>query len=442
MSLIASITRGELENITDIDAVQLFAATFAAELTRLKSASATVESGSTLPPGCLGSQGDTPSRFILEDDFPEVNRTLISMLAVKWLLQDDYVSFTNGQKTDGKLSAESFQRLRGLLLARLPNADDIYAFLVLMVVDDIGKDPHLLDEAATTTGGTDTMNHSEAVFAAAKLGLIPALKTLPPSFQNDVLRALDVGARLNISQLAQAETVPAALNCLSDMHGRARFWDMRVMATFLDVAGAAAHANARGCVAMTESVFQTYMTTTNILEEFVCGRIDSPRACYDSILQARAEVLLQDGFAALSTMTGDDGRAFLRLLCMARVVVNEQAGLFAQAFSDLPPAVKQNLVNGLNVDGVSDGIAIVPYYAPGLWAETLRNTADKTDTSLVRAISAFMRFLARVFDGSRSQPGEPGAVVERDLSFAQATIKAVDFRANPDVLDEIGLPWE
>jgi hypothetical protein len=440
MSLIASITRGEFENISDIDAVQLFAAAFAAELTRLKSASATVESGSTLPPGCLGSQGDTPSRFILKDDFPEVNRTLISMLAVKWLLQDDYVSFTNGQKPDGKLSAESFQRLRGLLLARLPNADDIYAFLVLMVVDDIGKDPLLLDEAAATTG-TDTMNHSEAVFAAAKLGLIPALETLPTSSQNDVLRALDVGAKLNISQLAQAETVPAALNCLSDMHGRARFWDMRLMATFLDVAGAAAHANARGCIVMTESVFQAYMTTINILEDFVCDRLDSPRACYDRILQARAEVLVQDGFAALSTATGD-GRAFLRLLCMARVIAKEQAGLFAQAFNDLPPATKQNLVNGLNVDGVSDGVAIVPYYAPGLLSETLRNTADKTDASLVRAISAFMGFLARVFDGSRPQPGEPGAVVERDLSFAQATIKGMDFRANPDVLDEIGLPWE
>jgi hypothetical protein len=440
MSLIASITTGEFENITDIDAVQLFAAAFAAELTRLKSASATVESGSTLPPGSLGSQGDTPSRFILKDDFPEVNRTLISMLAVKWLLQDDYVSFTNGQKTDGKLSAESFQRLRGLLLARLPNADDLYAFLVLMVVDDIGKDPLLLDEAATTTG-TDTMNHSEAVFAAAKLGLIPALETLPTSSQDDVLRALDVGARLNIPQLAQAETAPAALNCLSEMHGRARFWDMRVMATFLDVAGAAAHANARGCIVMTESVFQAYMTTINILEDLVCDRLDSPRACYDRILQARAEVLVQGGFAALSTATGD-GRAFLRLLCMARVVAKEQAGLFAQAFSDLPPAMKQNLVNGLNVDGVSDGVAIVPYYAPGLLAETLRNTADKTDASLVRAISAFMRFLARVFDGSRSQPGEPGAVAERDLSFAQATIKGVDFRANPDVLDKVGLPWE
>lgn len=35
---------------------------------------------------------------------------------------------------------------------------------------------------------------------------------------------------------------------------------------------------------------------------------------------------------------------------------------------------------GLSVDGVCDGVAIVPYYAPGLLADALRNMPNILDT--------------------------------------------------------------
>lgn len=437
----ASIARGEFTNITDADAVHRLAAAFAPELAHLKNASATVESGNMIPLGCLGPEGETPSRLLLKEDFPEVNRTLISLLGLKWLLQNDYESFTSGQKAETKLTTESFRQLREFYLARLPGPDDIYALLVLMVIDDIGKDPRLLDMVAEAADSSNSSNHSDVVFEAGKLGLIPALGTLPPNYQSDVLVALDLGSKLNISQLAQAENIPASLNGLSGLQGHVRPWNLRFMATFLDVAGAAGHAIARGCVAMGESVFQAYITTINILDDFVHGRISSQLDCYNSILRARADVLIQDGFAPLST-TNDDDRALLRLFCMGRVASKDQAGLFQQAFNGLPPALKQDLVNGLNVTGLSDGVGIIPYYAPGLLAVALRNTADKADTSLIRAIQAFMRFLAKVYDGLRPEPGAPSGVIEHDLSFAQNTIKSDTFRENPDILDETSLPWK
>lgn len=434
MSLAATITDGDFINITDAQAVHLLATGFSEELAHLKDASATVESGTMIPPGCLGPERDTPSRLLLKEDFPEVNRTFVSLLGLKWLLQDDYESFTNGQKSDMRLTTESFRRLREFYLARLPGPDDIYALLVLMVIDDVGKDSRLLEKIAQATNDPNSMNHSDVVFEAAKLGLIPALDTLSANYQRDVLMALDLGSKLNISQLAQAENIPASLNGLGGLQGHERAWDLRVMTTFLDVAGAAAHANARGCIVMTESVFQTYMITINILNDFAHGRIHSQLACYNRILEARADVLVQDGFAPLSTTSAED-RALLRLLCMGRVVSKDQAGLFQQAFNLLPPAVKQDLVNGLNVNGLHDGVGVIPYYAPGLLAEALKNTADKADASLIRAIQAFIGFLARVFDGLRPEPGAPGGVIERDLSFAQDTIKSAAFRDNPDILE-------
>ncbi|RJE21031.1 hypothetical protein PHISCL_06626 [Aspergillus sclerotialis] len=437
----ATIARGEFTNITDVDAVHRLATAFSPELAHLKNASATVESGSMIPQGCLGPENETPSRLLLKEDFPEVNRTLISLLGLKWLLQDDYESFTSGQKADTRLTTESFRRLREFYLTRLPGPDDIYALLVLMVIDDIGKDHRLLDMVTQATDDSNATNHSDVVFEAAKLGLIPAVGTLPANYQSDVLVALDLGSKLNISQLAQAENIPASLNGLSGLQGYKRAWDLRFMATFLDVAGAAAHASARGCVAMTEAVFQAYITTINILEDFVHGRISSQLVCYNSILEARADALIQDGFVPLST-SSDDDRALLRLLCMGRVASKDQAGLFQQAFHGLPLALKHDLVNGLNVNGLSDGVGVIPYYAPGLLAVALRNTTDKADASLIRAIQAFMRFLARVYDGLRPEPGAPSGVIERDLSFAQDTIKSDTFRENPDILDETSLPWK
>ena len=99
-------------------------------------------------------------------------------------------------------------------------------------------------------------------------------------------------------------------------------------------------------------------------------------------------------------------------------------------------------MNGLNLDGIDDGVGMVPYYAPGLLADALKNTVDKTDASVVALLSSFMRFLSRVFGGSKPQPGTLGSMIEHDLSFVQDTIESSEFRDNPELLDEVALSWK
>src|SRR5881227_371402 len=87
--------------MSDIDATGLFGAAFPSELSHLKNASPTVETTTATPKGRLGeSENETPSTVLYGENFAEVNRTLVSMLAVKWLLADDYSTFTAGQKDD------------------------------------------------------------------------------------------------------------------------------------------------------------------------------------------------------------------------------------------------------------------------------------------------------------------------------------------------------
>lgn len=122
---------------------------------------------------------------------------------------------------------------------------------------------------------------------------------------------------------------------------------------------------------------------------------------------------------------------------MGRVTRREQAEQFKQAFDQLSSSTKEDLVDG--IDGV---VGIVPYYAPGLLADALKNTVGKMDASVIPVLSSFMRFPSRVFGGSKPQPGTPGSMIEHDLSFVQDTSKSSNFRDNPELLDEVVLPWK
>ncbi|OJJ32638.1 hypothetical protein ASPWEDRAFT_588401 [Aspergillus wentii DTO 134E9] len=443
MTLTHTVAEGRFPQLDDTSAVDLFRAKFEPELVHLQKASATVESGAPDPPGSLN--GSTPSRYLYKHDYVEVNRTLVNMLALKWVLAGDYNAFTACQKEQGKLSEQSFREMKEYFNRRLPTNEDIYYLLAAIVVDDIGKDPGLAKELGqrkqkALRANIRQGNHSEVLHDVAKAGKIQALNDLPEPGHTIVLRNIDIGERLNVSQLVQGENVPACLSILRQTKEDAQAFDMRAMVTVLDVAGAAAHRDARGCLVMNETVYKGYMTTIETMKRFVDGDIPSERECYDQLLSDRLNTvgMKED---ELSTDRAER-RALLRMFCMGRVDTKSRADFFISAFRALQPTTRTDLVNGLNVDGLDDGVAVIPYYAPGLFAEVLRAYTDREDSDVVKALSAFMRLLARVFDGSKPEQGRKGDIIERDLAFIQDDIKSEAFRRNPNILDDVPLKWD
>ncbi|RHZ54421.1 hypothetical protein CDV55_100730 [Aspergillus turcosus] len=429
------IAREKFPTLSDTEAIHLFASSFPTELSHLRNASATVESAASTPPGCL--DGRTPSALIYGAEFVEVNRTLISMLALKWILANDYESFIRGQ-SGGRLAPETFGRLREMIARNLYDPDDIYALLVAIVIDDIGKDSTL-----ATAGEAEAeaeVNHSEVVYHAAQADRIPALAGVPQRGREAILQSLQIGSQLNLSQLVQGECAPASLSVLRSIGEAECGYTMRAMVTLLDVAGAAAHRDARGCAMMTESVCRAYLRAIEVVGEFIRGNIPTERACYDRILMDRAELLHGKRFALLSVENADE-RTLLRLLCMGRVDSLESADIFWWAFRLLPESARRQLVDGLSVDGVGDGVAIVPYYAPGLLAEVMRSVQNKERVCIIAALSAFLRFLARVFDSPQPRTDAKGGIQERDLSFVQDVIKSERFGDDPSIFDDVELPW-
>ena len=126
---------------------------------------------------------------------------------------------------------------------------------------------------------------------------------------------------------------------------------------------------------------------------------------------------------------------------MGRVTDGALAKVFDTAFADLAAPTRSALVDGLSVDGTDDGTAVIPYYFPAMFANTLRGLKDKTDRSRSAAVGALYRLLARVFAGTKPRPGlGAGLIVECNMEFAQTVVKAAEFQRRPAVLDSLQIP--
>ena len=427
--------------LSDEDAIRLFYLVFAPQIDRLKNAESTVESTKSTTLGKLDHDGKTPSRLLFGRDFVEVNRTMTSMMGIKWVLADDYESFTGYQPAPVKLSKQSFADLRNLVISTLPTLHDKHALLVATVVNDQGKDPSLGKDVEKATGQScEGLNHDEIVRLAAEADLEPIGSVLNAEFRDDILLGLEFGSKLNISQLAQAEDVPGSLESALIMEGHRRAFNIKFLEVVFDVAGAAGHVDSRCAGTLLEPVFATYLVARHALIEVIDSRVTS-RQGYDLILVARADLLQERGFKHL-TVDSQDQRALLRLLTMGRVTDKRRAELFQQAFDSLAPSKKERLIDGLDVNGYQDGKAILPYYAPALFALTLKATAGSDDATIIAGLKGLMSLLERVYEGTKSRPGQVGEVVERNLEFAAGTIRNLAMKTDPNVFETLALPWQ
>ncbi|EZF34619.1 hypothetical protein H109_07531 [Trichophyton interdigitale MR816] len=442
MALLASIEDGTFATLNDIQAVQLFGTTFYWELDRLKRAKPTVETSGTKTLGNLDGDGLTPSQLLFGEDFVEVNRTLVGMLALKWLWSNDYDSFTRHQNQERRLQPESFERLYTILSGGLPHPYEIYALLVAIAVNDLGKDDSLQTSVAKITGQTYD-NHDEVLLAAANAQMIPSINTLQPDLRSDLILGLEVGSSANLAQLAQAENVPASLESIYAMRDRERAFFLKYMEVLLDIAGAAGHIDSRSAGVMVEPVFRSYLAVYDALVGAISGILSLNQA-YDHVLTCRARILEESGFRRISTRVPEE-RALLRLLTMGRVADISLAGCFSEAFANLTENIRKDLVAGLGADGLNMKPAILPYYAPGLIAEALRSCAGSSENQKIHVVGALMRFLARVYRETASKaPEHPKRetpkVIEVDLSFAQQVVSGENFRLDPSVLDAVPIP--
>ena len=433
-----SINSGSFWTISNEELLRQIHDEFPDELDRLKRAYSIRDPNVALP------SSTSPSRLLYGREYDEVNRTLVGVLALRWLHGGDYETFVGTQPAPVKLKRESFDWIRKIFRKGITSPTDLYALVMSMVVNDLGKDPQLASDYHGMTGeDISGVNHDMILLKAVKVGLVRCLDRLSPSYKADIIRGMELGAEFNFGQLAQAENSPACLSGLLDMKGQPRAFEVRFMEQLLDIAGAAGHVDWTCAKKLIEPIYQAYHNVYDVATGIISGDFGL-RDGYDVILIRRAELLRKTGFRALDVKRPDD-RSLMRLLCMGGAADLETAELYDAAFGSLDQSTKNSLVENLNRDGSVAQPAVQPTYIPAMLAKGVGNTESGSPDKKKEALQSLLRYLARVltFTDNPNQPSEPSSpcVIERSvLGTLKDVLDNKEFKEDPSILRDVAVP--
>jgi hypothetical protein len=427
------ITPDYFFNLSDSQALFLIRDHFAPELECLKRAYSHRELTSSLP------SSPSPSQLLFKTQYDEINRTLVSILALRWLYRGQYDVFVDCQPSAQRLSHASFEWMRAFFVNSVTDQQDLYALVTSVVINDLGKDAQLASAYRKETGiDISSLNHDAILLKAADVGLVPCLERLGARQKAAVICGLRLGADFNFGQLAQAENAPACLDVLQEMQGQDYAFHLHFMEQLLDIAGAAGHLDWTCAKKLVEPILLAYRVAYDIARDIITGSL-SLRGGYNRILINRARELQEKGFRVLEVEDPND-QALMRLLCMGGVSNLETAQLFDETWANLETSTKDVLVRALNLDGKPGEPAIQPTYMPALLTQATDAEGLGTREENKRALQSGLRYLARVMTADPKWDSSV-CVVERDvLEVCKEIVQSSQFREDPTILERAVVP--
>ncbi|KAJ0381942.1 hypothetical protein COL922a_013537 [Colletotrichum nupharicola] len=277
-------------------------------------------------------------------------------------------------------------------MKRLECPEDLYALLVYIVINDLGKDPQLATDYLSKTGeDISSLNHDIILLKAIKAGLVPSVDSLSQRHKNEIIRGIQLGAEFNPGQLAQAENAPACLSSLVRMRGREEEFRFHFMQQLLDISGAAGHEDWTSAKKLIQPIAEAYRNVYEVAMGIISDD-QGLREAYDVILVRRSEMLHRNGFRSLHVTQPED-RALMRLLCMGGVSDAVLAGVYWSAWEMLDDRTKGNLVHSLNVDGSVAEPAVQPTYFPAMLAQGLRGAMELSREEQMRRLQSMLRYV-------------------------------------------------
>jgi hypothetical protein len=450
MSLQATIKGGNLFTLTREEMLHQIQAEFPSELDRLK----TAYSISASRP--FSSPYPSPSMIVFASEFDEVNRTLVSVEALRKLHDDDHTGFVAAQDPAIALSVASFRWVRGVYQRVIVSADDLYTLLASIIINDLGKSPSLATELQHAVGASsdycESANHDLLLHRVVTQAphLIPCLAKLPPKHRAHLERGIEMGASFNLGQLAQAENVPTSLVGLDCMKENPSAFNLRFLEQILDIAGAAGHEDHVGAKKLTEPIFNSYKIVYEVSMEYLRGRL-TRREAYDANLARNIHLLSHDRSwrrGQTLSMSKPEDRALMRLLCICNARTSKTADIVWNTFYHvLGNDSRRSLIHTLNIDGSIAEPAVQATYIPAVCSAVISSspiTQPISELMRQQALGAVFRYLARVQTiGHKDRHRLPDtvAVIERDIrTIALPIVTSSEFWENPALLDEADMP--
>jgi hypothetical protein len=460
MNLRTVIEQGEFYSLPVNDLLRLVHDEYPSELERLKTAYSIP--AQTKP----HTSEPSPSQILYDAEYDEVNRTLVSLLLLRKIHNNDYIGFVGSQPTGPqRLRESSFAWIRSLFQHGLTTPDDLYTLVTSIIINDLGKSPTLAAdlqrETAAATGSQAKPNHDLILYLVVRQApdLIPSLERVPPSHRDHLVRGIELGAVFNFGQMAQAECPPASLVGLErlrrgnddDKSNNIQAFKMRYMEQILDIAGALGHQDHTHAARFTEPIYQSYRIIYEIAVEVINGTMDQ-REAYDANLLRKMELLVsENGWEEKGRgldVHNPKHRALMRLLCICNATTvggGEIADLVWETFFEgISDETRRVLVEGLNVDGSVGRPAVQATYSPAVCSAAIKASKDRGSDGQKKALAAVFRYLARVHTLTEADlEGLPRGVtvIERDIrEKVMGVVTSESFQENPDVLDELDVP--
>ena len=428
--LFQAIDHGSFWTLPDEDLLVLIRDEFPNELNRLKSAYSVRTTGVPRPSTASISQ------ILYQDDYDEINRTLVGVLALRWIWLDQYEAFIGSHSPSPvTLKPESFAWMQDIFRHGLKTTIDIYTLVLSMVTNDLGKDHNLASDYAKLKNiDISKVNHDMILLHAVEAGMVKSLDLLPAEQRAQLITGIKLGAEFNFGQLAQGENAPASLSGLLAMRGEQRAFDMRFMEQILDLSGAAGHEDWTCARKMIEPIFQSYRNVFDAARAIISGEMDL-RTAYDIIPTRKLELLHKAGWNGHVDMKTPEGRALARLFCMGNTNSKDTADTYAEGFAQgINQYTRNQIVYGFNVEGSVDEPATQPSYAPAMLTKATGNTPNGTKAEKVKAIAAVLTYLARCFQITNEErskfKAEKVTVIERDVRVIDKIVESKDFRWN------------
>ncbi|KAF3287355.1 hypothetical protein TWF970_007081 [Orbilia oligospora] len=373
-SLDIAIKNGDFFNLSTGDCLQLLKQEYAVELDWLKTAYSV--------PGPTSERFNTlsPSLHLYDTEFDEVNRTLVSVLSLRWIYNKDYDTFVSHQVPHIKLTRESFNWISTFFHNRIDDSssDDIYSLITSIIINDLGKSESLITEFQRVTNiNISKLNHDMILYQVVNKypHLVPSISKLPPPRKADLILGIQLGAEFNF-----------------------------------------------------EPVFQAFKNVYDVSIGIIEGRL-GVREAYDLNLTKRVELLINVGWEKGREFDISEPvyRAVMRLLCTTNSSDIDGADLIYDTFFEvLGEDSRRFLVQGLNSDGSLERPAAQATYIPAALAAVFRYLARTLHVDVEQV-------------QKKLPPGV--TVIERDIRRTIMDIVHSDgFPGNPDILDNVDLP--
>jgi len=322
-----------------------------------------------------------PELSYLDTYAEKKDQTVCAMLAVFWLVRDQYHSFVRGQKDkdeDQALSRQSWAWVQDWMRneVKLVSEEAIDAILTFMAIHALGKITEFRKELAPNF---DSQAHDPALASIleSQPEVVPSYQRLPDRYKRLIKDSLSVDFKFN--QFVQGENVAGNLVVVKDKlrpHGDEgfAFFCFRI---FVQMCGKLGPKSMQGSLFMNEQQFERFRPGLDALQQL---RTREASTAYNAFL------LLQ-GARALSRFASPEHKALSRLLCLGSASDIQAGNEICEAFDQLQPSERSKLIRMLTADGVEQ----TPGYVLCGATELLSASQANDNVGLVPALRMMVR---------------------------------------------------